>query len=130
MSTNALPATPTGDLVDPTEVAELVRRFYADVAQDDLLGPLFNDVANVDWSAHLPKLTAFWCRFLFGTLGYSGNPFREHARIHAESAFTPAHFHRWLELFHETVDLGWVGPNAERVKALGRNVAEVVTSQR
>jgi hypothetical protein len=24
-----------------------------------LLGPMFNDVARVDWSEHLPKLTAF-----------------------------------------------------------------------
>ena len=30
---------------DPTEIAEMVRRFYADVAKDDILGPMFNDVA-------------------------------------------------------------------------------------
>ena len=42
----------------------MVRRFYADVTQDDLLGPMFNEVARVHWSEHLPKLTAFWCRAL------------------------------------------------------------------
>ena len=129
MGTNAMPPPPVGDLTSPDEVAEMVRRFYADVAQDDLLGPLFNDVAAVDWSEHLPKLTAFWCRVLFGMQGYVGNPFREHSIVHRQSPFTPAHFHRWLELFHETVDLGWVGPNAERVKELGRNVAEVHSGQ-
>ena len=45
---------PTGDLDTPEEIAELVRRFYADVTQDDLLGPMFNEVARVDWSEHLP----------------------------------------------------------------------------
>ena len=45
---------------------EMVRRFYAEVTADDLLGPMFNDVAQVDWSEHLPKLTAFWCRALLG----------------------------------------------------------------
>ena len=45
-------------------IAEMVRRFYADVNTDDLLGPIFNEVAAVDWSAHLPRLTAFWCRAL------------------------------------------------------------------
>ncbi len=59
----------------------MVRRFYADVAMDDLLGPMFNDVARVDWSVHLPKLTAFWCRALLDQQGYAGNPFRAHARI-------------------------------------------------
>ena len=48
---------PTGDLDSPGEIAEMVRRFYQDVAQDDLLGPVFNDVARVDWNEHLPKLT-------------------------------------------------------------------------
>ena len=60
---------PTSDLDSPEEIAEMVRRFYADVAMDDLLGPMFNDVARVDWSEHLPKLTAFWCRALLGLPG-------------------------------------------------------------
>ena len=114
---------PTRDLDDPAQVAELVRRFYADVAQDDLLGPMFNDVAQVDWSLHLPKLTAFWCRLLFATPGYEGNPFRAHQLIHARQPFTAAHFERWLELFFETLDLGWTGPNVERVKAHATKVA-------
>ncbi len=115
----------TGDLDDREQIAEMVRRFYADVAQDSLLGPMFNDVARVDWSAHLPKLTAFWCRALLSMPGYEGNPYRSHQLINEQSPFTVAHFERWLELFTETVDLGWVGPKAEQAKALGRRVAEV-----
>ncbi len=116
---------PTRDLCDADDVADMVRRFYRDVAQDDLLGPMFNDVAQVDWSEHLPKLTAFWCRALFGTVGYAGNPFRAHQLVHARQPFTAAHFERWLELFHETIDLGWAGANAEKVKALAATVARV-----
>jgi hemoglobin len=81
-------------------------------------------VAQVDWSLHLPKLTAFWSRFLFGTLGYDGNPFRAHQLVHARRPFTAAHFERWLELFFETLDLGWVGPNVDRVKAHATKVAK------
>jgi hemoglobin len=121
--------TPTSDLDTPEEIAEMVRRFYADVAQDDLLGPMFEDVARVDWSEHLPKLTAFWCRALLGLQGYSGNPFRAHALVHAQQAFTHRHFERWLTLFHETVDLGWVGPNADRAHELVDNVARVHSQQ-
>jgi hemoglobin len=115
----------TRDLDDPEEIAEMVRRFYADVAQDALLGPVFHEVAHVDWSTHLPKLTAFWCRALLGLPGYQGNPFRAHAEVHAQRPFTPAHFERWLELFHETVELGWTGPLAERALALAEDVARV-----
>ena len=52
----------------------MVRRFYSDVTQDDLLGPMFNEVAHVDWCEHLPKLAAFWGRALLGIPGYTGNP--------------------------------------------------------
>lgn len=107
----------------------MVRRFYADVAMDDLLGPMFNDIAQVDWSEHLPKLTAFWCRALLGQQGYVGNPFRAHAEIHQRQPFTPAHFRRWLDLFHETLAMGWIGPNARRASDLARNVARVHSSQ-
>jgi hemoglobin len=121
----SLTRAPTRDLDDPDEVRELVRRFYADVAQDDLLGPMFNDVARVDWSEHLAKLTAFWCRALLGIPGYVGNPFRAHRDVHQQEAFTAAHFRRWLEIFEDTVVLGWVGPNAGRALALAHEVARV-----
>lgn len=116
---------PTRDLDSPDEIAEMVRRFYADVAMDDVLGPMFNDVARVDWSEHLPKLTAFWCRALLDRPGYAGNPFRAHAQVHEKQSFTPEHFERWLSLFHETLYLGWVGPNVERAHQLADNVARV-----
>ena len=107
----------------------MVRRFYADVAQDDLLGPMFHDVAQVDWSEHLPKLAAFWCRALLGMPGYEGNPFRAHLLVHAQREFTPAHFERWLTLFHETLELGWTGPNTRRALDLADNVARVHSHQ-
>jgi hemoglobin len=116
---------PTRDLDSREEIAEMVRRFYADVTMDDLLGPVFNDVARVDWAEHLPKLTDFWCRALLDLPGYSGNPFRAHAVVHARRPFTPAHFERWLTLFHETLQLGWIGRNTDRAAALADNVAAV-----
>jgi hemoglobin len=129
MSSGPRRAAPTGDLDSPGEIAEMVRRFYQDVAQDDLLGPVFNEVARVDWAEHLPKLTAFWCRALLGTVGYAGNPFRAHALVDERSPFTAAHFERWLDLFHDAVELGWTGPNADRALALAHNVARVHARQ-
>jgi hemoglobin len=114
------PTSPSGDLDSPEQIAEMVRRFYEDVARDNLLGPVFNDIAQVDWSEHLPKLTAFWCRALL---------FRAHALIHERQPFTPAHFQRWLDLFFTTVQSGWVGPRVDAACSLAANVARVHSQQ-
>lgn len=124
-----LPEHPSRDIEGPDDVADMVRCFYADVAQDDLLGPMFNDVARVDWSDHIPRLTAFWNRALFGINGYNGNPFRAHREVHDRRPFEARHFLRWLELFEETIDLRWVGPNAEQVKKRARDIARAQRRQ-
>ena len=107
----------------------MVRRFYRDVAQDDLLGPMFNDVAHVDWPSHLDTLTAFWCRALLSQPGYEGNPLRSHLVVHAQRRFTAAHFERWLELFDETLDGGWAGPRVDHARTFARRVADVHARQ-
>ncbi len=118
-------APPARDVDTPEDVDDLVRTFYGAVVQDDLLGPLFEEVAQVDWAEHLPKLSAFWCRALFGTPGYIGNPYARHREVHVRSPFSAAHFDRWLDLFQETIDERWSGPNAEIIKELASNVARV-----
>ena len=37
------------DIATSADVAMLVDRFYGNVGVDALLGPIFNDVAQVDW---------------------------------------------------------------------------------
>ena len=68
---------------------------------------------------------ANWNDFLTGR----GNPFRAHALVHHQRAFTHAHFERWLSLFHDTVELGWTGPNARTAIELAENVARVHSSE-
>lgn len=110
------------DLDSADEVAVLVRRFYGAVAQDDLLGPVFEGVAQVDWAEHLPKLVRFWCSALLGERTYDGNPFAAHAAVHRRAPLTAAHFARWLELFHDAVEERWSGPGATRALALAEAV--------
>lgn len=66
---------------------------------------------------------------LFSTPGYQGNPLRVDQMVHARRPFTAAHFERWLELFFDTLELGWVGPNTERVKGFATKVARVHAAQ-
>lgn len=112
------------DLDSEVQIAEMVRRFYSDVAQDDLLGPVFESVARVNWSDHLPKLTRFWCRVLLQDGDYHGNPLRAHERIHSRSPFTDAHFERWLSLFRDAVETGWDGSNARYAVEFAGRVAQ------
>lgn len=121
--------TTKADLESPDDVAAFVRGFYADVAQDDPLGPMFNNVARVDWATHVPKIAAFWTRALFGVEGYTGNPYAAHAQIHAKRRFTADHFYRWLELFSNNLDADWSGPNADKMMTLAHNVARVHSHQ-
>lgn len=113
------------DLDSEDEIAELVRRFYADIAQDALLGHIFNDVAKVDWHEHIPKIATFWNRILLGIEGYTGDPIQAHFLVHQKEPFTHEHFRHWLEMFQETVDAGWAGPYAQEIKRKGVKIALV-----
>lgn len=114
------------DLDTRGEIHNLVVRFYRDVAADDLLGPVFSEVAEVDWSAHIPKLVDFWCRVLLGHPGYDGFILGAHRHVHELEAFKGELFDRWFSLFVEAVDEGWRGPVAEKAKAHAARIAAVL----
>ena len=113
------------DLDSRVRIACLVRAFYRDVAQDDLLGPVFA-AAHVDWPAHIDTLTDFWAWQLLGERGYEGNPLRAHEPLHARRPLETAHFERWLAIFDETVDAEYRGPFAELAKQRARRMARAM----
>ena len=115
----------SSDLDSRGRIEDFVRAFYRDVAQDDLLGPVFT-AAHVDWPAHIDTLTDFWSWQLLGARGYEGNPLRAHEPLHARSALGPAHFERWLAIFDETVDAHASGPFAELAKQRARRMARAM----
>lgn len=105
------------DIATADDVKTLVDRFYEKVNDDQLLAPIFNDIAGVNWSAHLPTMYRFWESLLFGSGNYQGAPFPKHAVLPA----TQSHFEQWLSLFSATVDENFAGPKADETK--GRAVA-------
>jgi hemoglobin len=116
---------PLGDLDSRRDIHDLVVRFYREVVFDDLLEPVFGEVAEVDWSAHIPKLIDYWCRVLLGEPGYAGAILAAHRHVHDLDAFRIEHFNRWYSLWVMSVDAGWTGPLAERAK---RHAARIATS--
>lgn len=47
------------DIETSAEVRILVDRFYEKVRRDPLIGPIFDEVAKVDWPSHLATLYVF-----------------------------------------------------------------------
>ena len=101
-----------GDLTTEEAIEDLVRSFYRQAAVDDVLGPVF-EAAEVDWAAHIPRVTAFWAWQLIGGRRYDGRPLRAHERVNELVPFREEHYERWLELFTATLHDGWSGPVAE-----------------
>ena len=120
------------DLATEADVERLVRDFYREAAVDDVLGPVF-EAAQVDWTAHIPRVTEFWMWQLLGGRRYDGRPLRSHERADELVPFTEAHYERWLELFCATLHDGWAGPVADtaerRARRMARSMRRVLAGQ-
>jgi hemoglobin len=104
-----------------TEVKELVDAFYKKVNADEILSPVFNIEAKIDWHTHLENMYKFWGMQLIGTREYTGSPFPPHTKL----TIGVKHFERWLQLFIETVDENFIGAVAEEAKQKAKNIAAV-----
>ncbi|MCB0763866.1 MAG: group III truncated hemoglobin [Flavobacteriales bacterium] len=107
------------DISTPADIRTLVDAFYAKVRIDPLLGGIFHGVIRDRWPEHLEKMYRFWGTVLLGEQSYQGAPFRPHKEMPVQQA----HFDRWLDLFHATVDAHFKGPMADLAKANGERMA-------
>ncbi len=103
------------------DIILLVDSFYEKVNKDELLSPIFNDIAKIDWNAHLPIMYNFWSAVLFDTNTYKGQPISAHMNLPIKKE----HFIRWLKLFKETVDENFTGEKADMVKSRADSIAEI-----
>jgi hemoglobin len=108
------------DISNESDVRLLVDSFYDKVNGDDLLGPIFNEVAKVDWDQHLPTMYRFWGSLLLRENSYQGQPWPKHAIL----PVNPTHFSRWLALFKQTVDEHFSGPKAVEAKNVAASIAD------
>lgn len=111
------------DISTSDDIKTLINAFYEKVKVDETLGYIFNDVANVNWEHHLPKMYAFWEFLLLGKDTYGGNPMEVHQRLHQKTPLKGDHFDQWLALFHETIDEHFAGKVAEDAKSRSKLIA-------
>ena len=111
------------DLHDRDDVLALVNDFYTRAFADDLLGPIFVDVARMDLAHHLPIICDFWETVLFQAGLYRRNALQIHLSLNAKAPLRAEHFERWLALWTTTVDENFAGEKAELAKTQGGRIA-------
>lgn len=109
------------DITTEEDIKKLVDTFYDHVNRDELLGPVFNEFAKVDWDHHLPMMYAFWSTVLFGSMAYKGQPFPKHFALPIDRT----HFTRWIALFTQTVEELFAGDMAEQAKQKAASIANI-----
>jgi hemoglobin len=120
------PDPTTHDLETRADIHDLVVAFYREIVFDDLLAPVFGEVAEVDWALHIPKLIDYWCRVLLGQPGYAGAILNAHRHVHDIEPFRVEHFDRWYALWIDSIDQRWTGPNATMAKVHAAQIAAVL----
>ncbi|MBO9673756.1 MAG: group III truncated hemoglobin [Sphingobacteriaceae bacterium] len=114
------------DIIDRTGIILLVDTFYGKVQGNPTIGPIFTHIARVDWIHHLPKMYDFWESVLFGKATYKGNPMLTHFALNDKTPLQTAEFDTWKDLFFETVDELFAGPNAETIKQKAQSIADLM----
>ncbi|GCE29912.1 hypothetical protein KDA_53960 [Dictyobacter alpinus] len=105
------------------DIEGLIRAFYVQAMQDELIGPFFTEVISLDLDVHLPTMYDFWESLLFHRSLYHGGMMQKHILLNQKKALQEKHFERWVDLFEREVTRQFVGPVAEEAKSLARAIA-------
>jgi hemoglobin len=114
------------DIHNRNDIIRLVDTFYEKIKTDQVIGFLFNEVAQINWENHLPKMYDFWENVLFFTGNFDGNPMQKHKELHNKCPLSHAHFDHWNEVFRITVDELFVGEKAEEIKLRAKSISDVI----
>lgn len=103
----------------------LLKHFYADVRQHQVIGPIF--AAHIeDWPAHLEKIADFWSGVTGGPALYSGPmPFK-----HVPLGLEEHHFETWLGLWGRHCRIWLAAPEAEDMvlaaETIGQRLRQII----
>jgi hemoglobin len=114
------------DIGNREDIKLLIDTFYDKIKKDEVIGYFFNEVVDVDWNHHLPKMYDFWETTLFHKAIYKGNPMPKHVDIHKKAPMKKEHFDHWLTIFKATVDELFEGEKAIMIKQRAQSIATVM----
>lgn len=101
------------DIENRNDIELLVNIFYSKVLADKQLGFIFQQMAKVNWSTHLPAMYDFWENIILFTGSYKGNPINLHQHLHHITPLNETHFEQWNQLFICSVNELFEGKNAQ-----------------
>jgi hemoglobin len=105
------------------DVACMVDTFYERILADDLLAPVFIDVAGIDLEQHKHFICSYWEKLLFGKPGYQRHTMNIHRALAKKTRITPLHFQRWLGHFRQNLQDNFRGEKADLAQTIATNIA-------
>ncbi|MFN4314949.1 MAG: group III truncated hemoglobin [Chitinophagaceae bacterium] len=114
------------DIESRADIESLMRAFYAQVKEDELISFIFNDVAKTDWEHHIPLIVDFWESILLDQPVYRRNAMDVHYQLHQKVAFRKEYFERWMLLFETTVSRMFTGPRASLAIKRAQGIAALM----
>lgn len=111
------------DIETRDDIAHLMRTFYGRMYEDEVMGPIFKDIAQMDLEAHIPVMCDFWELQLFQKQGYRGGMMMVHFQLNYLIPLEHHHFMRWMDYWVSTLDDLFAGPRATWAKTVAARVA-------
>ena len=112
------------DLDSREQIEHFVDLFYQRMLSDEILAPIFVDVAEIDLAVHLPHIKDYWCKLLLGEQSYRRHTMNIHRQLHGKRTLEASDFDRWLATFVATVDDNFSGEKADRAKRVAASIAK------
>lgn len=114
------------DIEEREDLETLLWKFYETAMADEEIGHHF---AELDLETHIPVITDFWEKVLFGRPVYFNSPLVPHLDLHEKSPLLPDHFARWIEIFYATLDELFEGEIVEEAKMRAAFVARNMSNR-
>jgi hemoglobin len=114
------------DITNRNDIEKLMMVFYTKARSDERIAFFFNDLVQINWETHLPRIVDFWETILFGTGTYKGEPMTAHFQLSKLHKIEEKHFAAWLELFLATTDELFAGEKATEIKTRAKSIAGIM----
>src|SRR6185295_16608195 len=114
------------DIITRKDIELLMEKFYDKVKKDDTIGPIFNDVAQVNWAHHIPIICDFWETLLLDAASYRKNVMEVHFNLNRKIPLQEKHFQVWRSLFTTTVDENFADEKAGLAKKKAKSIAALM----
>lgn len=106
------------DILSPADVTKLIKTFYDKL----LVSSIKHHFIDLDLEEHLPRVDSFWNATLFPEHAYAKNLMEKHMHLPLKKE----DFKIWQNLFWESTDELFSGPNAEMVKNRAASIAYIM----